>query len=178
MYLILTPIAALALNVIVQVSALRGRRGTQFFRSIVEGFFAGALLLAILQIAFVPRGGFSIDFLVLIFLVNLPIYLALSYCAYNFIQLGQTSIRIRLYSEIAATPSGISAAEIQKEYDDTALMRARLRRLVESGDIIEKGGRFFIGRSRFLLVSHILFAAKRILLGRESEFHDSGRTAE
>jgi hypothetical protein len=75
-----------------------------------------------------------------------------------------------MYSEIVSTRSGISVEELDREYDDKALMRERLRRLVESGDIVEKEGRYFVGRKRFLLFSNILFFAKRILLGREREF--------
>lgn len=167
---LLCPIAALAVNAITQAAAFRLRRGTQFFRSIVEGFLAGALAFAILEVALAPKGGSLREYVVMAFLVNGPTYLALSYCAYNFVQLGQTSIRIRIYSEIAAKPSGVSVEEITREYDDEALMRGRLRRLLESGDLVERNGRYFLGRKRFLFVSHILFAAKRILLGKGSEF--------
>ena len=45
-----------------------------------------------------------------------------------------------------------------------------VQRLVESGDILLRDGRYFVGRNRFLLISSILFTAKRLLLGRESEF--------
>jgi hypothetical protein len=167
---VLCPILALAVNVIVQVVAFRLRRGAHFFRSIVEGFLSGAVVFAILEAALAPGGDSFKEYMVVAILVNAPIYLALSYCAYNFIQLGQTSIRIRMYSEIAAKPSGASVEEMKREYDDKALMQARLRRLIESGDIIEKNGRYIVGRKRFLHISNVLFAVKRILLGKESEF--------
>jgi len=167
------PIAALAMNVIIQILVFRLRRGARYFRSIVEGFLAGAFAFVIFEAAF-ALGHFSlIDILTRALFVDFPIYLALSYCAYSFIQLGQTSIRIRMYSEIASSPDGINVNELKREYDDNALMQARLRRLIESGDIVQSGGRYSVGRKRFLYISNILFAAKLLLLGKSSEFESS-----
>jgi hypothetical protein len=167
---ILCPIFAMLVNTIVQIAAFRSRRGVQFFRSIVEGFLAGAGTLAVIEIFFAADSFSFRDYLVLVFLINIPIYLALSYCAYNFVQLGQTSIRIRMYSEIAASPGGINVEEMKREYDDNALIEGRIRRLSESGDAVERNGRYYIGRTRLLLIAELLLAAKRFLLGRESEF--------
>jgi len=163
------PVIAVAVNAFVQVIVFRLRRGAQYFRSIVEGVFAGAVAFVILEAIFAARG-LSFNRVATILLVDAPTYLALSYCAYSFVQLGQTSIRIRMYAEIAANPSGISVEEMNREYDDQGLIAVRLRRLTESGDIVEKDGRYYIGRNRFLHVSNILFGAKRFLLGKESEF--------
>ena len=167
---ILFPLIATAMNVICQIVAFRFRRGAQYFRSIVEGFLAGAVAFAILEVVFMPGWNSLREYMILALLVDAPIYLALSFLAYSFVQLGQTSIRIRMYAEIAAKPSGMSLEEMNKEYDDKALMRARIQRLIESGDIVKKDGRYFVGRKRFLYIANIVFAAKPILLGRASEF--------
>lgn len=164
------PIAALAVNVIMQVFLYRLRRGAQFFRSIVEGFLSGATAFAGLEVMLAPEGDSMKQYIVLALLVNAPIYVCLSYCAYNFIQLGQTSIRIRMYSDIAAMPSGMAIEEMKREYNEDALLRIRLQRLIESGDIMERNGRYFITRTRFLHVANIIFTVRRTLLGRESEF--------
>jgi hypothetical protein len=167
---IICPIGALAFNVIIQVLAFRLRRGAGFFRSIVEGFAAGLLAFVFFEVALFPGSGAPGPYLELVLLVNLPIYAALSYCAYNFIQLGQTSIRIRIYTEIALNPSGVSVEEMKREYDEKALLQGRLHRLVESGDLVETDGRYVVGRTRFLRAAQILVAAKRILLGKRSQF--------
>jgi hypothetical protein len=167
---ILCPLAAMAVNVIAQIAAYRLRRGSQFFRSIVEGFLAGAVALAILEFMLAPVSGRLNDNVILGLLVNVPIYLALSYCFYNFVQLGQTSIRIRIYSEIAARPGGINVEQMRREYDDKALTEGRLRRLIESGDIVEREGRYYVGRNRLVGISTVIFGAKRFLLGKGSEF--------
>jgi len=167
---LLCPILALAVNVITQVLAFRATRGAHYFRSIVQGVLAGLLFLAVFEALFEAGAGSFGGLVATTLLVHAPTYLALSYCAYNFIQLGQTSIRIRMYAEIASQPSGVSVEEMKREYNDQAMMQARLRRLIESGDIIEKDGRYFVGRRRLVVISDIIVAAKRFLLGKASEF--------
>jgi len=166
---LICPVIAVAVNAIAQVIVFRLRRGMQYFRSIIEGVFAGAVAFVILEAIFAIKG-IPFNGIATILLVDAPTYFALSYCTYSFVQLGQTSIRIRMYAEIAANPSGISVEEMNREYDDQRLIDMRLRRLTESGDIIEKDGRYYVGRKKFLYVSNILFGAKRFLLGKESEF--------
>jgi len=165
-----TPIAALAINMAVQIVGFRLRRGCHFFRSVVEGFFLGGVGLLIIEALLIIADQTRGDSVAMALLVNLPTYLALSYCYYSFVQLGQTSIRLRMYSEIASRASGVTIEEMEREYDESALTDMRLRRLIESGDILEKDGRYFIGRRRLLVVVHIIFAAKHILLGKKSEF--------
>ena len=167
---LLCPVLALGVNVITQVLVFRATRGAHYFRSIVQGVAAGALFLVLFEALLAAGTGSSRDLMAVALLVHAPTYLALSYCAYNFIQLGQSSIRIRMYAEIASEPSGVSVEEMKREYDDQAMMQARLRRLIESGDIVEKEGRYFVGRRRLVGISDIIVAAKRLLLGKASEF--------
>jgi hypothetical protein len=166
----LCPIIAVAFNALTQILAFRMRRGDQYFRSIVEGIGAGFLVLIPFECFLFVRSISPWSVVLDALLVDVPIYLALSYCFYSFVQLGQTSIRIRMFSEIASHPDGITIAEMQRQYSDESLLRVRLRRLVEGGDLIEREGRYFVGRKRFLHVANALFAAKRILLGKASQF--------
>jgi hypothetical protein len=56
------------------------------------------------------------------------------------------------------------------EYSDEELLKVRLQRLIESGDLIRRDDRYLTGRKRLPLAASILWAAKRFLLGKESEF--------
>jgi hypothetical protein len=56
------------------------------------------------------------------------------------------------------------------EYSDEELVKVRIQRLIESGDLVREEGRYVIGRRRLLHAANFLWAAKRFLLGRESEF--------
>jgi len=165
-----SPIAALAINMVVQIVGFRLRRGSHFFRSVVEGLFVGGLGLLIIEALLIIGDQTQGDSVAMALLVNVPTYLALSYCYYSFVQLGQTSIRLRMYSEIASRATGVTIEEMEREYDESALTDMRLQRLIESGDILEKNGRYFIGRSRLLVVVNIIFVAKHIMLEKKSVF--------
>ncbi len=102
--------------------------------------------------------------------VHLVTYSALSYCYLNFVNLGHSSIRIRIYAEMAATADGLSRQDLEREYPETALSETRLQRLRESGDIVERNGRYVIGRRRLVPVARVIFGAKQLLLSKSSEF--------
>lgn len=58
----------------------------------------------------------------------------------------ETSVRMRLIREIAlAGPGGISMDELWQRYNTQTIVDVRLRRLVGSGDIIEKDGSYRSG---------------------------------
>jgi len=162
-WLLLSPILALALNVAGQVILFRARRGDHFLRSILEGFLAGACGLALFEI-FGDHEGIASH------VVNGLTYGALSYCYFHLACLGQSSIRIRIYSEVAATDRGLSLEEIGQVYDERALAKIRFRRLIESGDIIERDGRYFIGRKRLIYIANIISMIKRGIVGKASQF--------
>ena len=165
-----SPIVATVVNVLAQIILFRLRRGTQYFRSIIQAFLLGAITLLIGEAFFVATSELISNWLFLALAVNLPIYLGISYCYYNFVQLGQTSIRLRMYSEIVAHTSGVIVSEIEREYDERGFTEVRLRRLLESGDVIEREGHYFIGRTRLLHIANVILAAKHFLLRKKSEF--------
>jgi hypothetical protein len=175
-FLLLTPVAALAVNVVAQVLLVRLQRGRHFLRAQTGGILVGGIALIVFDIFAVTRFDTAGETLALSLLINIPTYLALSYCFFNFVNLGQTSIRIRIYSEIAAYPNGMPTEEIAREYQDDVLMRVRLQRLVESGDVVQKCDRYFVGRTRLVRLGNLIFAAKRFVLGKASEFDTGSST--
>ena len=61
----------------------------------------------------------------------------------------ETSVRMRLIREIAAGGAlGVSPQELSSRYNAKAIVDIRLQRLVGSGDIIEKDGRYRMGHSQ------------------------------
>jgi hypothetical protein len=173
-FLLLTPVAALAVNAVAQVLLVRLQRGRHFLRAQTGAILVGGIALVAFDL-------FSLQFqvgesAVVSLWINIPTYLALSYCFFHFVNLGHTSIRIRIYAEIAERPGGMSAEEMARQYQDEALMQVRLRRLIESGDIVEKGGRYLVGKRRLVQLGNIIFTAKRFVLGKASEF-DTGSSS-
>ena len=166
---VLAPVAALAVNVLGQIVVFRLQDGRHFLRSIALGFLLGAAALTIAQLIY-PAGSEPFEVWSKALLVNLPCYVALSYCFFNFVNLGQSSIRVRIYARVAARSDGVSVAEIARDYNEAMLMEMRLQRLVESGDLVLRDERYFLGRNRFVPVAKVIFWIKRLNLGKVSEF--------
>ena len=166
---VIAPVAALAINVLEQIVVFRLQGGRHFLRSIALGFFLGGAALMIAQCIY-PPGPDRFEAWSKALLVNLPCYAALSYCFFNFANLGQSSIRVRIYAKVAARADGVSVLEIAREYNEAMLMEMRLQRLVESGDLVLRDGRYFLGRTRFVPIAKVIFWIKRLILGKVSEF--------
>src|SRR5438045_1553009 len=146
---VIAPIAALTVNVLGQIVVFRLQHGRHFLRSIAFGFVLGGAVLFIAQCIWPPDPN-PVEAWSKALLVNLPCYAALSYCFFNFANLGQSSIRVRIYAKVAARSDGVSVVEIAREYNEAMLLGMRLDRLVESGDLIARDGSYFLGRNRFV----------------------------
>ena len=168
-WLVIAPVAALTINVVGQIVVFRLQHGRHFLRSIAAGFAVGGLILVIAHCLY-PLRLDSLEAWPEAFLVNVPCYAALSYCFFNFANLGQSSIRVRIYARVAAQPDGVSVSEIAREYNEAMLMEMRLQRLVESRDLVLRDGRYFLGRTRFVPIAKVIFGIKRLILGKVSEF--------
>ena len=166
----LSPISALFLMVVVQAVVLRLRGGGKFFGSVVIGFISGLLAVLIIQVfllMFFPRNP---DRWVLATVANPAIYVMLAYCFFNFINLGHASIRIRIFRECCDRGGFITHDELRLVYDSEVIKEARLRRLVESGDIIWEEGKWKLANTRLIPIANLVFGLKKLVLRKESEF--------
>jgi hypothetical protein len=169
------PVAALAANVGTQLIVVRARPAAGIAPSIVVGFLAG-LAVAAAGGALIPAGAATT---VLdrpaTFLADLIAYLCLSYCYFNFLNLGITARRIRLLIELLETPGGLTWRELLKRYNAQEMVRARLGRLLSGGQVRERGGRYTIGTPLMLLVARVIVLLKVLFLRSGSEFEPPGR---
>jgi hypothetical protein len=104
-----------------------------------------------------------------------PAYAGLGYGYANFANLGNASIRIRLYEDLQRAEEGLRLEDIHQTYNEKAILRNRLHRLTEGGDLRESGGKWTVARRRFVVVGGIIFAAKQWILGKRSEFETGSR---
>lgn len=169
-FFLLSPIAALAVMVVVQAVVLRLRRGEQFFGSVVGGFVAGLWVVLGLQVVLLLVFPRNLDRWVLALVVNPAIYVMLAYCFYNFINLGHASIRIRIFKECRDRGGFITHEELRTVYDENRIKEARLQRLHEQGDVVVEEGRWKLANPRLVPVANLVFALKRLVLRRGSEF--------
>lgn len=169
-WFLLSPVAALVVMLVVQTVLLRQSRGENFFRSVVFGFLAGFLTNVVLQVALLLTFPATLDCWVLAVLVNVPLYVCLAYGYYNFINLGQCSIRIRVYKECADRGGYITREQLREVYDEDRLREARIERLLHGGDLVLQDGRYHLANRRLVPVAAIVFGLKSFILQRKSEF--------
>lgn len=166
------PFAALAVFVLVQGLLLRLAPRKAFYRSVVAGFLAGSLALVAAQawVAHVLPG--IPHRTTLLVVANPAMYLGLSYGFFNFINLGHSSIRIRVFGECERRGGFISREVLAMVYDEEAIRHGRLARLLDSGHIALDKGRWRLASSRLVPVALVVFLLKRLVLGRSSQFDE------
>lgn len=164
------PIICLTVNVLVQVISFRYIANLKLLKSIFTGYAVGLATIFILElyVFFIPSIPVKDFFSILA--VNIITYSSLSYCYFHFLNLGETARRIRILMEIYDSKDGLSMDEILIRYNAKEIIERRINRLINSGQVIYKDGRYFIGNPIMLLMSKIIIAMKLILLGKKSEF--------
>jgi len=172
-FYLLSPIVALAMMVVVQAVVLRLRCGEQFFGSVVVGFVVGLLAVLALQALLLLVFPRNLDRWLLAVVANPAIFVMLSYCFFNFINLGHASIRIRIFKECDDRGGFITHDELRAVYDDELIKEARLQRLLEGGDVVRENGRWKLVNPRLVPVAKMVFGLKKFVLRRESEFDTS-----
>ena len=164
------PFAALTFMVIVQGVLMRVARRKTFYHSVIAGFLAGLVVLVVLQVALAHHLGELRARCVLLVAVNPAVYLGLAYAFFNFINLGQSSIRIRVFRECQHRSGFITHDELRAIYNEDAIRDDRLERLKRGGHIALEKGRWRMANFRLVPVAVAVAAIKLLVLGRTNQF--------
>lgn len=167
----LAPVAGLALMCLSHALMCRANPRLPLLNGLAAAGMLGLAALAVVGLTAAWLGGDWWNSAAASLLVDLPIYGCLAYGYANFVNLGQSSVRVRIYRELLGRADGIEAAALQAEYDENAMLQARLERLVAAGDLRLDAGRYTVGRGRLLAIAAAVFGLKRAILGRHSEFN-------
>jgi len=157
-------------NIISQVASFHYFLTLGLFRSIILGFAVGFITLVFFEIylffvSFQANGDFSP-----IVGVNLATYISLAYCYWAYINIGETSLRIRILRELHDSKEGLSMNELLAIYNPDDMFEKRLERLVKYKQIIRRGEKYFINKKILLIVAKIIVIMKLIIVGKKSEF--------
>lgn len=158
----LIPVAALGVNVLVHIIAVRVQRQRLPYLSVLVGFLAGAAASAL---ATWSSGGVAADRWPML-AIAMPTYVALAYGYFAFANLSMTSLRIRLLQDIADAGGTLSEAHLRASYNDDAILELRLQRLLYAGQLVERDGRLCIGGQGFLWLAYLVDGLRLLVLGR------------
>ena len=164
------PVVALAVMALSHAMLSRLRPEAPILNALALAGFAGLGGLFAMEAAALFAGQPWYEVAILAFLVDGPIYAGLAYGYANFVNLGHASVRIRIYRELLASPGGIPVANLRAKYDEAGMLSARLQRMVEAEDLAFDGSVYRLKKTRLLAISNTIFALKKVVLGRSSEF--------
>lgn len=167
---IFSPILGLGINVVCQVCYYRYVKNVSLLRSTFFGFLCGVMILLGIEAAYIKHFALSLLETLPYIMVNAISYMALGYCYFHFINLGETARRIRLLRELSESGDGLSMDEILQRYNAKEIVENRLNRLLKSGQIIYKDDRYYIGKPTMLFISQAIIFLKLLILGKKSEF--------
>ena len=97
-------------------------------------------------------------------------YIALGYCYFHFINLGETARRVRIAIELWESEIGLSMDEILKRYNALMIINVRLQRMISNKQIVHRDGRYYIAKPIMLYLAKAIVIMKLILLNKRSEF--------
>ena len=162
------PLVGTALNVAVQ--GLLVRAGASLLGSIFASFAVGLGVVVAIEIPGLSGTGRSSLDTWAILAGALLIYGSLGFLFFNFVNAGESSIRVRVLRDLVRCPDGIPLDTLLREYDASAVFTLRMDRLISKGQVVARGQRYFIRRSLLAYAARFLKALKVLLLRRESEF--------
>ncbi len=168
---VLNPVLGLGIHVGVQILSFRWIPRLALLKSVMLGFAAGTVWVLLFEGYLFRRhlpGPLPEFFGNLA--TNLLIFAALGYCYFHFVNLGETARRIRIVRELEESPDGLTLPQLLERYNARMILRVRVRRLVDNGQLILREGRYFIGNPTLLLISRTIRFMKKFLLGKKSEF--------
>lgn len=160
------PVFAFAAGAFLQVLSCRSQKGDGLLRSVFTGFGAGAFVLFLFETGYICRSsGAAIDTFGRL-AANAIIYLAFWNTYFHFLNMGETARRIRILRELYSAPGGLTLDEIISRYNAEEIIGRRLSRLVSSGQIALKNGKYYIGSPFMLFAANGIMLLKTILFGK------------
>jgi hypothetical protein len=165
-WLLAAPLAGSAVNVISQIIVARMLSGERLVLIIVAAFCAGlvatgAMIGFALSMADLP----TFDALGLAASV-LIVYSAAGFVLFAIVNLGETSLRIRMMRVLLDNPGGITRDELLASYDDRALIAVRLQRLRDNMQARVVDGIYYSRPSFLFFAAAGIRLLQRMLYGK------------
>lgn len=164
---VLVPVLGLFVNMIVQLLGVRCVQSVNYYKSVSYGFFVGLFVVLALELIFMLFETKEIFNLIALSFANLVTYLFIAFSYFAFINLGVSSLRVRLLEELGQSKGGLSMSELLNKYGSREIVKNRIEKLEKAGQLQLIGDRYYLGESLALLMVKILEFLKFIVLGRK-----------
>lgn len=164
--LLLSGLCTLA-NVLTHFALNHRERPRAPLRRLITGFLVGLGVLGVsLGMLRARQGAWELETAGL----SLGLYLMLSFCYFNFINLNMTSIRIRLLRELlGAGEQGLLRTEVVGRYGAHHVLHVRLERLTQGGEVRHSGDAYVLAGSSVRVIAVIFDILRWLVTGRPYE---------
>jgi hypothetical protein len=163
--LIGAPLSGVFANFLSLIILRRLSANSSLLNAIVAAFGIGGVLSASLALWVLIGERSSVLEVGSLFLCIMIVYIASGIIIFALINLGETSLRIRMLGKLIDSPLGVSRNELVADYDDRALLDIRLRRLREKGQAKFVDGAYYSRRSLLFFAASAIRLLKAILYG-------------
>lgn len=163
--LVLMPLAGLLLDFLSHIILSRRRAQSSPYGPVISGAVLGLIATIGGSAVVLMRTAQSKTDLAGFIAFNALTYLALSFGYFAFVNLNLTSIRIRVLLELLGSGGEKRLSSLLAGYNTDQMTALRLQRLVGSGDLLERCGRYYRGRLRFLAIARVFDVLRYAVLG-------------
>ena len=167
--LILAPLVALIVNSMIQLLGVRYRI-FGYVKSVFSGFLLGFIILIIIQSFCYLNGELSHHEYAGLILVNILIYGFMSLCYFAYMNLGVTSLRIRMLKELSDSPKGLIKEEILQRYNSRKIISVRIERLMQKNQIRYENERYVLSKKMLFLIARFLESTRNLYFGKKDAF--------
>jgi hypothetical protein len=165
-WLLCAPAAGIAINVAAQLVLARLLPSWRLLPLLVVAFAFGLAAAGSVVVHALWSAGYStIDAAALAASV-LVVYGAAGLVLFAVVNLGETSLRIRMMRILLNAPQGVKRADLIASYDDRALIAVRLQRLHDSAQVRVADGVYYARPSILFMAAAGIRLAKRVIYGR------------
>jgi len=164
-WLVAAPVVGLATYTVCHLLLARFTRGRSPYPALIGAFVPGLLLMAALTAwALVAAKASTADAMGQMALNGLT-YAALGWGYFHFVNMGIASLRIRMLRELIDAGGLLSRERLLAGYNTEAVIHLRITRLTAGGHFIEREGRYYGGKKKFLLAARVFDLLRRGLFG-------------
>jgi hypothetical protein len=165
-WLLAVPLVGSAVNVVAQIIFARMLGGERLLLAVIAAFCAGLVAAGAMT-----GSAFSTADLPALDRFGLTVSVLLVYCAASFVlfaivNLGETSLRIRMMRVLLDNPAGILREDLIASYDDRALITVRLQRLHDNSQARVVDGVYYSRPSFLFFGAAVIRLLQRIVYGR------------
>jgi hypothetical protein len=166
--LLAAPLVGAAVNILTQLTLAKAVPSKTLLGVIVAGFAVGgiaALIVAAIALSITLP---ALRDVLALAATELIVYGAVGLVLFALINLGETSLRIRMLWHLMDAPAGLTEADLLNIYDDTALIAIRLKRIKDNHQTGFTEGVYYPRRSLLFVAASVVRLLKRLIFGSRS----------